>query len=1365
MMRFAKCFGAIDLKEMPGFMPFDCFRYLRTSFPFIAMKKNYLFVFLFIIAIKLSAQMPADSSSYPYWQDMMQDFSINYHTTVSAFNRYYENRVVEPHNGFKTFKRWEEFWRTRVDEQGNFPANDAQWNSYFNYFGNGKSSSTLSAGGNWIALGPAILPSNITGQPNGNGRINAIGFHPTDSNKIWAGAPQGGLWSSNDGGVTWTSNTDNLPTLGVSAILIDNTNPAVMYIGTGDRDAGDSQGLGIMKSTDGGSTWVQINSGLGSVTVGMMEMNKKNNNILIVATSGGIFKSINAGATWVKKSPNSNSYKDIEYHPSDTNIVYAVEGSVFYRSTDAGNTFTAISGNGTSNLPLGTRAVIGVSSAAPDYVYVVLANGTYKGTYLSRDKGITFITKSTTPNIFDYSSDGSGTATQAWYDMTMAVDTANFGTIYVGGVNIFRSIDSGATWTCYGQWVGSGAPAIHADQHQLRIDTKTNKLYCGNDGGLYSRKVGASSFTNLTSGLNISQIYRIGQSAQSGSIVIAGWQDNGTGFYRNSISGTNKWKTNMGGDGMECIIDPTDSNYMYGALYYGDIRRTSSGGTLGSTVAASGSFGINEQGAWVTPYALHKKNPNVMFVGYKNIWRGVGVKSSPTWTKITTGFSDNVVAIEQCESDSSRMYYSRSGKFYRTDSLYRATPTFIELTSRTPNPTSTVNWIETHPTKPLTVYILQNGSIYRSNDTGNTWTNLTTSLPSGTRNCLLIDKQATDGLYVGTDVGVFYRDSTMSAWVPYKTNLPANSRITELEMFYDYANTTDCRISASTYGRGLWQSDVYLTNSAPQANFQSDTVACTNRTIALLDVSTGSPDFWQWTITPSTFTFVNGTNTNSQNPQVSFTATGTYSIRFYAKKTGWGYSTLVKNNFINVGSNPPVVVANASATNICKGSSITLLASGANSYTWYGNNVIIGNTASLVVTPSVNTRYVAYGSNGQCLDSAVVIVTVNSVVGMALNTTNITTCEGTPVTLLASGASTYVWSPSTGLNTSNGASVIATPSVTTRYLCTFAALNTCTDTLSVLVNVKPKPPLSVSGDLTICSGSTASLSATGATGYSWYLGTTLLGTNPILSVTPTTLTTYKLKGTLNGCTDSINITVNVVAKPTIVVSGTLILCNGSSTTLLASGTTTYKWYNGSTLIGNNASITLNPTTTTTYKVVGLIGLATCSDSTNIIVTVNNLPTININPNTAKIALGQFTTLTASGASSYTWSPAAGLNTTTGASVVASPTITTVYTVTGKDAANCNNTKTVTVTLAASGVNPAALHPKVVFQPNPAHNLVNITVPNNSKVKLYDITGKLVLEKELASGTTAVEVEKIPRGIYTAEVILGDEKFYSKLVLR
>jgi hypothetical protein len=95
-------------------------------------------------------------------------------------------------------------------------------------------------GGNWQCLGPVQLPSNGTGQPNGNGRVNAIAFHPYMAGHLYVGAPAGGFWTSANGGITWVNHTDNLPTLGVSAIVIHPNNPDIIYIGTCDRYAGDS---------------------------------------------------------------------------------------------------------------------------------------------------------------------------------------------------------------------------------------------------------------------------------------------------------------------------------------------------------------------------------------------------------------------------------------------------------------------------------------------------------------------------------------------------------------------------------------------------------------------------------------------------------------------------------------------------------------------------------------------------------------------------------------------------------------------------------------------------------------------------------------------------------------------------------------------------------------------------------------------------------------------------------------------------------------------------------------------------------------------------------------------------------------------
>jgi photosystem II stability/assembly factor-like uncharacterized protein len=174
--------------------------------------------------------------------------------------------------------------------------------------------------GNWKPLGP----DNSPGGYNGIGRINCIGFHPTDPNTFWVGSPAGGLWKTTDGGKTWATYTDNLPVLGVTSIAVDYTNPQIIYIATGDGDnaygipgqpsAGYTQSVGVLKSTDGGVTWKS--TGLHwdveqTYLIGTLLIHPVYPNILLAATSDGIYKTENGGDTW--KKTQSAHFQDMRF--------------------------------------------------------------------------------------------------------------------------------------------------------------------------------------------------------------------------------------------------------------------------------------------------------------------------------------------------------------------------------------------------------------------------------------------------------------------------------------------------------------------------------------------------------------------------------------------------------------------------------------------------------------------------------------------------------------------------------------------------------------------------------------------------------------------------------------------------------------------------------------------------------------------------------------------------------------------------------------------------------------------------------------------------------------------------------------------
>ncbi len=766
------------------------------------MRRLFIITFLAVVSISVFAQTEGekaskDTADFPYWIEMMQDHNANFFETQKAFEKYWDGREITRGSGYKPFKRWENFMRTRVDEFGNRPENSKNLKAYNKLMSKTDRKKTY---GEWKLLGPVDLPNSQTGQPNGLGRINVIAFHPVNENTIYIGAPSGGFWRSYNNGQTWETTTQRLPTLGVSAIAINQKNPNVIYIGTGDRDADDAPGLGVYKSIDGGTTWVQKNNTMGNTTVNKLLVNPDYTETVLAATDKGIYKTTDGGETWTLKTTGTT--KAMEFKPLNPDVVYAVKGGSLYKSTDNGESWSKLS----RGLQPWSRAVIGVSPANPDYLYVLATNyRTFKALYFSENEGELFTTKSTTPNIMDYSSNGSGNRGQAWYDLCMAVDQNKPEEIYSGGVNIFKSVDNGEGWHINAHWVGQGAPAVHADNHDMAFNPLNNRLYTANDGGLYYTDNGGETWINISDGISISQIYKIGQSATKRNWVLAGNQDNGTSFNDNG-----SWSVVLGGDGMECLFDHEQEKYRYTEFYYGNIYRSTNGGPFNSEVTEN----ISEDGAWVTPYVLNEDNPKVMYVGMKNVWRTNNAQSyNIAWTKISSSIanSDNFVVIENSPANSDILYISREdNKVFRTTNANATSPTWTRLSNL---PSILTTDIEAHPYDENIVYAtVANSQVYKSTNMGASWFKITANLPRVSMNTIVYDVTSNEGLYVGTDIGVFFKDATMTNWIYYSEGLPVSAEVTELEIYYDNANPENNIMRASTYGRGLWESVLFSEN-------------------------------------------------------------------------------------------------------------------------------------------------------------------------------------------------------------------------------------------------------------------------------------------------------------------------------------------------------------------------------------------------------------------------------------------------------------------------------------------------------------------------------------------------------------------------
>ena len=849
-----------------------------------------LFCTFSLLTRSLLAQAPRfgnpthDTTQFPFYADMMQDRSINFYQTQRAFELYWENRTNFKSNGYKPFKRWEWMAMQMIDNNGNFPNESQQYRELLELIdaqqhGLQTWGADCNLQGDWKELGPIFLPQNNTSQINGMGRLNAMVVHPQDTQILYAGSCSGGFWSSYDGGKTWSVYKDSLPTLGVSSIAVHPTHPDTLYFGSGDRDANDAPGFGVYKSADGGQSWIRHAQGMGNTIVGKLEMDPHNPNTLLAATHNGIYKSTNAALNWTRVL-SGGQFKDLAYMPNQSNVVYATRNGLFFRSQNGGNNWTQI----TNGLPASgvSRGVIAVSPLDSLLVYFWTANGSvHQGFYMSNDGGVSFKTMSTTPNLHDYATNGSGNNGQAWFNKAITVDPTDAGVVYCGGVNIFRSNDSGKTWQIAGYWVN----AIHADQHDLYTCYQTQRVYAANDGGLYFSKNRGQSWTPIKSGLAISQIYNIGTSRTQKNILIAGFQDNGTANFN-----ANQWFTTRGGDGMGCAVDQQDNRYSYGELYYGRIFRVFNNRTV-ATIAGENINGINESGAWNTPFVLKEDNNQTMYVGYKNIWRSNNIRSNnPTWERISNNLggvnNNNFHKLENCIANPNILYAARAnGSFYISQNINDASPTWANVNKPT---SGLVRAIETDPQSENIVYISIGNQVYKSLNKGAAWTTLNHSLPANVNALLLDTSSAKKGIYAGTfGTGIWYTDSTMNDWKFFSRGIPYTSRITDLQMYYDTATDCNCNvIYASTYNRGLWYSSVYQDSSLkPIAKLEPypGKLGCNDPIIHFKSNSCNVPTRFTWDFQSQHIEFMNGTDSLSSNPSVRFLNPGTYSFYFIAE--------------------------------------------------------------------------------------------------------------------------------------------------------------------------------------------------------------------------------------------------------------------------------------------------------------------------------------------------------------------------------------------------------------------------------------------------------------------------------------------------
>ncbi|GIV57050.1 MAG: hypothetical protein KatS3mg040_1818 [Candidatus Kapaibacterium sp.] len=1104
-------------------------------------------VLLLTCGVVLGAQQPQ-------WHELLRDPNARYDEIERAFERQRKERLSveedEREEGEEDgvhFGRWADFWQLRLMPDGSFPSGEILWQELSAKIAQQRQrkqqkGARQQSSANFTHLGPISIPTN-----GGAGRINCIAFHPTNSNIVFVGAPSGGLWKSTDGGSSWSSSTDTLATLGVSAITIDPSNPQVIYIGTGDRDARDTYGVGILKSTDGGATWNA--TGLNWTTpqnrvVCDIVIFPGSTSTLLAATSNGIWRSTDGGQTW---SQRTTSYTmELRLHPTNPAIVFASTysqsgGAAILRSLDGGVSWSSVWSSTSVN-----RIALALAPTAPRRVYALCSsssNSGFYGLYMSLDTGSTWSQQSATPNILGSNTSGTSTGGQGWYDLCLAVHPQDSLMLFAGGINVWRSDNAGQGWTIVSYWSSSQTiPYVHADQHTMLFRPGTTELWVGNDGGVFRTTNAGSSWQDLSSGLAILQVYRMSHHRGSSTpVILAGTQDNGTN--RRTSSGS--WAQVYGGDGMENAIDWVTPSTMYCSIYYGSFYRSTNSGSSWSAIAPSNESG---NGAWVTPFVMHPSNPQLLYVAYRTVYRSTNRGSN--WTSLGAPLATNARAryLAVAPSNTDVIVVGTSSTMFRT------TDGGTNWTSIAGGLPASVSNVAIDPSNPAVLWATCSNwasgqKVFRSTDGGSTWTNLSSGLPNVPVNCIALDPR-NGNAYVGTDIGVYLRTPAAAQWTMWDDGLP-NVIVRDLEL-----DTATNRIYAATYGRGIWQGTL-LNQTLTAAIWASRTTLCAGDTVRLADASSGQVATRQWTISggsPATAT--------DSALTVTFPNPGQFTVRLVVAS-----GTLVDSTQVTVTVNPrPSVTVSLSAQHVCEGDSIVATASG-NGIARYQWNT--GDTTQRIILRAVGTYSLqVLVTSGAGCSTASAVVQCSILARPPVPSVSITGrnpfCEGDSVVLQApSGYATYQWS--TGATSQQ---------ITVRsggnYLVTVTDANGCWRLSDTIRLVRwPKPPLTmqVFGTLSFCEGDSVVLLATSSPGaaFFWLDGSSAQGNRRVIR---TSGTYAVLVIDTNGCriqSDPFVVAVFPKPIPRLTVQGSTTLCGNETTTLDAGEEfAQYRWNTGQT---------------------------------------------------------------------------------------------------------------------------------------------------------------------------------------------------------
>ncbi len=659
----------------------------------------------------------------------------------------------------------------------------------------------------------------LIGPFRGGRSLTAAGI-PGDPTTYYFGGTGGGVWKSVDGAMTWSSLFDKEGTSSIGSIALANSNPNVIYVGTGEAciRGNISHGDGVYKSLDGGKTWKNV--GLrDSRAIGKVIINPTNADIAFVAALGhpygpnperGIFRTSDGGKTWEKvlyKDENTGGI-DVAFDPHNPNILFAAlwqarrtswsfssggPGSGLYRSADGGTTWKRIEEHG---LPKGPYGKIGVAVAAnSERVYALIeAHNPDGGLYRSDDGGETWQLINPSHSLWQ----------RPWYYMHVIADPKDENALYIMNVDAYKSTDGGHLF--------NKVKIPHGDNHGLWIDPQnTRRMIAANDGGVTVTLDGGKNWTPQDNQptaqfyhviTDTSTPYRVyGPQQDTGTVAIASRSDDGA-------IDRSDWYDVGGGEAGYIAPYPPDPNIVYAADYQGNITRFDK--RIGQVKAiteqpelsdAHGAANLEHRFQWTAPVMLSPHDPNTLYHAGERLFKTTD--GGVHWQAISPDLTRNdkskqkVSGGEITLDDSGTEYYdtifalaespvTRGLLWVGTDDgLIQITrdegKTWANITPKDLPEWSRISQIDASSFDAGTAFVAADRHqsddlhpyVYKTADYGKTWTKVTNGIPDTSFVRVVREDPKKRGLlYAGTEDGVYVSFDEGSNWRPLKLNLP-----------------------------------------------------------------------------------------------------------------------------------------------------------------------------------------------------------------------------------------------------------------------------------------------------------------------------------------------------------------------------------------------------------------------------------------------------------------------------------------------------------------------------------------------------------------------------------------------------------------